>query len=303
MPHGKSGKFATIFETILFISNPYLCNNLSILKTNSDIIGLIPAAGEAKRLSPLPCSKELYPIGMQFAKGKKGKKPKVVAHDLLEKMRLAGVLNAFFIIRKGKWDIPGYFGDGALLDMNIGYLMMNLRYGTAYTIDQAYPFVKDKTIVFGFPDILFSTEDAFGQLINKQKLTNADIVLGLFPAGNPEKVDMVELNAEGRICGIDIKPTNTTLVYTWIIAVWSGGFTKFLHNHVKADLYMRSNNTDDALAINEKELSIGDSIKSAMLDRMKIDTVIFSNGKFLDIGTPEDLEKVHRKNNELLFVL
>ncbi len=32
-------------------------------RKESDVIGLIPAGGQAKRLSPLPCSKELYPIG------------------------------------------------------------------------------------------------------------------------------------------------------------------------------------------------------------------------------------------------
>jgi glucose-1-phosphate thymidylyltransferase len=30
-----------------------------------EIIGLIPAGGVAERLSPLPCSKEIYPIGFK----------------------------------------------------------------------------------------------------------------------------------------------------------------------------------------------------------------------------------------------
>ncbi len=34
-------------------------------RKESEVIGLIPAGGQAKRLSPLPCSKELYPIGFE----------------------------------------------------------------------------------------------------------------------------------------------------------------------------------------------------------------------------------------------
>lgn len=251
-------------------------------------------------MSPIPCSKEIYPVGMHLSGGKLCKKPKVVAHYMLEKMHLAGVRNAFFIIRNGKWDIPGYFGDGALLDMNVGYLMMNVPYGTAYTVNQAYPFVKNKTVVFGFPDILFSPEDAFRQLLSKKKSTNADIVIGLFPADNPEKMDMVELNAESRICGIDIKPSNTTLIYTWIIAVWSGRFTEFIHQQIRADLKSRTNNAVDVVTNDEKELHIGDIIKSAISTEVKMESVIFSKGKYVDIGTPGDLEKVNLKNSELL---
>ncbi len=34
-------------------------------RKESEVIGLIPAGGQSKRLSPLPCSKELYPIGVE----------------------------------------------------------------------------------------------------------------------------------------------------------------------------------------------------------------------------------------------
>lgn len=251
-------------------------------------------------MSPLPCSKEIYPVGMHLSGGEINKRPKVVAHYMLEKMRLAGVLNAFFIIRKGKWDIPGYFGDGALPDINMGYLMMNLPYGTAYTVNQAYPFVKDKTVVFGFPDILFTPEDAFGQLLSKKKSTHADIVLGLFPVDNPQKMDLVVLDDNDRVCGIVIKPSHTSLLYTWIIAVWSERFTEFIHNHVTADIDLRSSNTEDGLMNGDKELHIGHTIQSAILNGLKIESVIFTNGKYIDIGTPEDLEKVYRNDSGIL---
>ena len=131
-----------------------------------EVIGLLPAAGQGTRLQPLPLSKELFPIGF-YAGSDDRQKPKVVSHYLLEKMRLAGVKKAFFILRPGKWDIPAYFGDGAMLDMHLAYLTVHVPYGPPYTLDQAYPFVKDAVIAFGFPDILFQPEDAYQHLLKR----------------------------------------------------------------------------------------------------------------------------------------
>ena len=71
-----------------------------------EVIGLLPAGGEAKRIAPLPCSKELFPIGFRPV-GEQGElRPKVACHYLLEKMSLAGIGKVYIILRKGKWDIP-----------------------------------------------------------------------------------------------------------------------------------------------------------------------------------------------------
>jgi glucose-1-phosphate thymidylyltransferase len=68
-----------------------------------EMIGLLPAAGHATRLTPLPLSKELYPIGF-YQDSANQPKPKVVSHYLLENMQQAGVKKAFFIIRSSKID-------------------------------------------------------------------------------------------------------------------------------------------------------------------------------------------------------
>lgn len=86
--------------------------------------------------------------------------------------------------------------------MPIAYLMMDLPFGVPYTIDQAYPFVKDSIVLFGFPDIPFQAKETFVQLLNKQRDTQADLVLGLFLADHPEKMDMVEMDEDGRVRGI-----------------------------------------------------------------------------------------------------
>jgi len=32
-------------------------------KVIEEVVGIIPASGRATRIAPLPCSKELYPVG------------------------------------------------------------------------------------------------------------------------------------------------------------------------------------------------------------------------------------------------
>src|SRR5688500_8765013 len=112
-----------------------------------EIVGIIPAAGRATRIAPLPCSKELYPIGFHSAEAGRGGRPKPVRQYLLEHFSRAGAKQTFIVIRKGKWDIPEYFGDGADLDLAIGYLIMNRPHGAPYTVDQAYPFVRQATVI------------------------------------------------------------------------------------------------------------------------------------------------------------
>ena len=194
---------------------------------------LIPAAGRAKRLSPLPFSKELYPIGFQRLDDGNKLHPKPVCSYLLEKMRFAGITEAYVVLRQGKWDIPDYFLDGKMLNMHLGYLIMDLPFGVPYTLDQAYPFIKDATVAFGFPDIVFKSEDAFVRLLARQAEDDADVVLGLFLGEPPHKWHMVEIDADANVRAIVMNPVQTDLRYTWIIAVWSASFSRFMHEYLK----------------------------------------------------------------------
>jgi glucose-1-phosphate thymidylyltransferase len=257
-----------------------------IFQYHHNIIGLFPAGGRASRIAPLPCSKEIYPVGMHHQSDKKSIRPKVAGHYLLEKMRIAGAKKAYVILGQGKWDIPSYFSNGKFLDMSIAYLVVETSYGVPFTLDQAYPFVKDAMVVFGFPDILFQPDEAFIQLIERQAETGADLVLGLFPASQPNKVDMVELDRSGRIIGLSIKPLETQLHYSWIIAVWTPLFTKFIHDFVQNF----NKNNQNTQTVNE--VFLGDVIKSAIQHEITIEKVIFDHATFLDIGTPEDLAQV-----------
>jgi glucose-1-phosphate thymidylyltransferase len=247
-----------------------------------EIVGILPAGGRGTRVAPLPLSKEVYPVGFRAVAKGTSHRPKVVCHYLLEKMRLAGARQAYVVLREGKWDIPAYLGDGSLVDMNLAYLMMNLPYGPPYTVDQAYFFVREATILFGFPDVLFQPDDAFIQLLATQQKTGADVVLGLFPTDRPQKVDMVDLSSDGRVRQIVIKPARTDLRYAWMIAAWSPKFTRFMHEHL---LDIQAGDPEQA----RRELHVGHVVQAAIDRGMPVESVIFAGGSCLDIGTPEDL--------------
>jgi glucose-1-phosphate thymidylyltransferase len=247
-----------------------------------EIVGLVPAGGQATRIAPLPCSKELYPIGFRSTDAGHGLQTKVVSHYLLEKMRLAGITKAYIVLRPGKWDIPAYFGDGLFLNMHLAYLMMRSPLGVPYTLDQAYPFVEDAMVAFGFPDILFRPDDAFSQLLSRQQTNGADVLLGLFPTDLPEKEDLVDVDERGRVREIVIKPQRTRLCYTWGIAVWTPVFTKFLHEYVSA----RQDPSPGS-----RELTAGDVLQAAIENHLRVDAVPVSKDPYLDIGTPERLFK------------
>jgi glucose-1-phosphate thymidylyltransferase len=259
-------------------------------RAEGEVIGLVPAAGEGSRLHRLPCSKELYPIGFD----KSNFTPKVVSHYLLENMRIAGIRKAFVILRNGKWDIPAYFGDGKMLNMHLGYLLMDVPYGVPYTLDQAYPFVRESRVALGFPDIIFEPNDAFSSVLSQLRKSNADIVLGLFQMENPSKADMVDVDGEGRIRSIQIKPAETDLKYSWGIAAWNPSFTEFMHDYVLAESHCFESGATYA---GRHEMFVGDVIQAAIRNSLAVDTVAFRSGHYHDIGTPEDLLRAARSGH------
>jgi glucose-1-phosphate thymidylyltransferase len=270
----------------------------SVALMELEVIGLIPAAGQATRISPLPGSKELYPIGFYAAGEEKSPRPKVVCQYLLERMHHAGIAKAYLILRSGKWDIPAYFGDGAMLNMNLGYLIMGLPFGVAYTLDQAYPFVKDSLVALGFPDILFQPEDSYKHMLNRLRNSSADVVLSVVPLDQPHKGGMVDFDANGLVHSVIEKPTQSESRHSWCNAVWKPSFTAFMHQYLaELDPALFRDSPQPATmpqTAKKRELPIGDVFHAAIAYGLRVEAEVFPSGKFLDIGTPEDLAKAVR---------
>lgn len=167
--------------------------------------------------------------------------------------------------------------------MDVGYLIMGQPHGPPYTVDQAYPFIGDCRVAFGFPDILFGPDDAYTQTLKRLSATRAAIVLGLYPAHKRWTWHTVVVDRIGRVQKVLMHHRETKSKLGWVFAVWTSRFTKFLHE------YLAARKPDDGPV---PELTVGEVIQAAVDDGLPVQSVIFPNRNYLDIGTPKDLQRI-----------
>ena len=248
------------------------------------VVGIIPSAGMGTRLGYLPFSKELFPIGKKEFQGKIV--PKLACDHLIDHMTNAGIKEIHFVLRKGKWDIPNYYGGGLNHRFQACYHVADYSYGVPFSVNQVFPFIKNKIVVLGFPDILFKPKNAYNLLLEAFKENdNTDVVLGVMPVLRPEKWDMVELDSEQNVKRLIIKSNDgKKMPYGWTIAAWKQQFSEFL-NHKISTLILEKSKTE----LENIEIYFGHIIIEAIKAGFKVRGVIFDNGSCLDIGTPEDL--------------
>jgi glucose-1-phosphate thymidylyltransferase len=246
------------------------------------LIGLIPAAGQARRLTPLPCSKELIPVG--FFKDAQGLHPKPVGIYLLERLTEAGIRQAFMIVSKEKSDIQRYYGNGDEFGISIAYLIQENPKGMPNALDLAYSWTKGATVVFGMPDTIFNPHDAFVKLLENHFQKKADVTLGLFPTQKPERFGMVSYAGEDQFIFTIDKPKISSLRFMWGMGCWSYKFTEFLHQYL-----------NQKESIPEKEVVLGDIFQAAHEAGILIKVVPFLQGEYVDIGSLDDLVEVSRR--------
>ncbi len=242
-----------------------------------NVIGLIPAAGEGKRIQPIPFSKEMFPI--KVTEEKNG--IKVISCFLMDQFERAEINKAIFIIKSGKWDIPKFWGENNPTFIRLGFIVVKQTKSIPETIDNAFPFIKNNIVAFGFPDLIIEPENVYSELLNRLDTSNANIVLGLFPVENPSKFDMVEFDEYNKVKNISVKPSETELKFAWTIAVWDQKFSEYIHNWLK-----KNNNVEIT-----GELQLSTIIVDAINKGFNVDSVNFETGKCIDIGTIEDLNK------------
>jgi dTDP-glucose pyrophosphorylase len=257
-----------------------------------EVVAVLPAAGRSLRLAPLPCSKEILPVGLQAMAGQ-GPRLRVVSHYLLECLHKADIRMGYIVIRQGKWDIPTYWEGGGMLGMNLAYVVIEGSSGPPDTIDRAYPFVKDNIVAFGFPDIILHPSDIFVKLLDRLEGSGSDVVLALFPAHDAKAMDMIEIDAACRVRAIHLKPKATRLRYAWLCAVWTPVFTEFLHQFLRRVKQGRKvgvvgNRRIDA----QGDIPVGVVLKEAVKAELKVEGVTFPTGRYIDIGTPQGLSMV-----------
>ncbi|MEO5364950.1 MAG: nucleotidyltransferase family protein [Magnetococcus sp. WYHC-3] len=249
------------------------------------VVAIIPAAGKGSRLAPFPCPKELFPVGYQdyAVAGGVQKRPKVVSQYLLENLITAGASRVFFIVGDDKWDIMRYYGDGSRFGIQIAYLYQEQLTGMPGAIDLVRPFLTDELVLFGMPDTIIEPRDAFARLRSYHRQQQADLTLGLFPTDHPQKFGMVGVDGEGTVLETIDKPRETKLTLMWGFACWSGAFTALLGSFLREHPYAG------------KEIVLGDVFNEALRRGMRVKAMSFPEGRYLDIGTSNELDLAIRK--------
>lgn len=261
------------------------------------IVGVIPAAGFARRLGAISCSKEMLPVGFQNGSCVAGRGRKPVSQYLVEQMKFAGCAQVYFVVRAGKWDIAEYYQSGRDFGLDIAYLMMGDPWGPPFTLSQATSFVRGATVVVGFPDILVHPQDALARTVARLRQTEADVVLGTFPAARNDLCDIVQSESGGRVVRLVPKEEASKDVdrqLTWMFAAWGPRFTSFLHQEISRLGKLAQIQRDSSVTAAEPEWPLGAVIASGMNAGLSIDSVFFRDGVFLDIGLPGRLAEAAR---------
>ncbi|MHB0875605.1 MAG: sugar phosphate nucleotidyltransferase [Anaerolineae bacterium] len=253
-----------------------------------DIVGLIPAAGIARRISPLPGSKELFPVGFHetTVDGCLQLRPKVVSQYLVESMARAGAHRIWMVLGKGKWDIMQYYGDGTGFGAHVAYLVTDRLWGMPYALDEAWPWLDAATVLFGMPDTIFAPRDAFTQMYASHVQSGADVTLGVFPTDQPQRLCPVQMDSKHTVTGMTDKPAHTEQMNTWGCACWSPRFSDFMHEYLLAQ-------TPGAA-----EVVLASVFRAAIEKGLLVRGVEFAGGEYIDVGSPGDLVLAVRRFSE-----
>lgn len=249
---------------------------------SDQLIGLIPAAGKGKRLN-LPFPKELYPIIQN-------NKFRPVAQSILEQITYAGVGHIVFVINENKHQLLQYFGNGQRFSCNISYVVQEppknglsqaISPGLAEALDSGYHLIKSKLVFFGMPDTIIFPTDVFKEAFY-QLGENHDGILCLFKTDRPEKSGMVNTDGSQVVEVID-KPLKTDLEWMWGCIIWKPVFSEFLHSSIH----------------DQNCFEFGTILNNAIKEGLKLSSVKFHRGKYLDLGTYEDVVRVEEFNDSM----
>lgn len=271
------------------------------MRSPLSLIGLVPAAGRATRLAGVAGSKELVlvpgpsvpgpivPEPVTPGAGDPGSgdtgTPRPVAEFLLAALTAAGVERAYVVLRTGKWDVVEHFAASPPRALRLAFLATPGTPSIPATLDLAYPFVRDATVVTGFADSCFTPLDAVDRALRRHRRDGAAVTLALFPSDRPDKTDMVELDGD-RVVGFRVKPGPCGFEHTFGAAVWGPELTEFLHDFL------------ESVPSRDSELQVSEMLTAALAAGLRIDAELSPAGRYVDVGTPEDLARVRASGIE-----
>ena len=161
------------------------------------LVGVVPAAGYARRLQPLSGSKEVYPVD-----------GRPVMDYVVDRMRAADCDELRVVTRPDKEDVIANANrHGATVVLGTPKsLSASIALGVAGLAGA-------DVVLLGFPDTVWRAPAAFEPLVSA--LEGHEAALGLFPTAEPETCDTVTCDAEGRVTAIEVKAPEPASDLLW----------------------------------------------------------------------------------------
>jgi dTDP-glucose pyrophosphorylase len=169
--------------------------------------GILPMAGQGKRLRPLAFSKELYPIVYKA-------KHFAISEFSIKALLKAKVDEIKLIIHPNKLDIAEYYSRYSIPLSIYFYKSASLPESCLLPICGMHD---NDLCLFGLPDTLFSPANSYKQ-IRKELEGGADICLGLFHVNDGSKFDSVKIGKNNQVKDVLVKKSPP--LSNWIWGIW-----------------------------------------------------------------------------------
>lgn len=173
---------------------------------------------------PCHAARSLIPVGLGPVRGHRGKCPRVASQCLLDSLALAGVQNAFLVVRQGKWDIPAYWGDEAHSDSILRILRSRIRSGRRHHRSGLFV-CAGQGRRFRFSGHRVRAAHGVSRFVCKAGGWSGRSGARAVSNHGSRVMDMVDVDDKGRVRGQGLKPRRTTLRFTRLCAMWMPTFT------------------------------------------------------------------------------
>lgn len=242
-------------------------------------MGLIPAAGAGLRMRPYRAPKELLPLLLRHPAYPQAAQPTPVCMFSLRAVRAAGAAGCVVAISDGKQEVMRSLAGGQELSLPLAYVHQDEPRGLPDVVRSCEMWLGGRDVVFAMPDTVFLPEDALATLHRARVETGVDVMMGLFRAGEPERLGAVELDAHGAVVHIHDKPGHRQWPWCWGVLAWSDAFTRYCCGWEESRRKTRPT----------VEGVLGHVMEAARQDGMRVGAHCFQDGVFLDVGTPQGL--------------
>ena len=218
------------------------------------MVGVLPAAGHAARLQPLGGSKELLELA-----------GRPVLDYAVERMRAGGAAEIRIVTRPDKGDVRTHAHELGLtvVDAEPETLAESIATG-------ADGLAADDVVLIDLPDSVWEPVDGLAALVEALE-PGTDAVLAVFRSTEPERGDVVEVDRDGAVHSVSVKPSEPAGDLVWAAVAARASALRSLRRHPDPGQLF-------------DELAHGGRVRAVRFP-----------GEFIDIGTKEALARARKE--------